>query len=105
MHSMQLFFDYEEVVRWGAWRSVLATYTEGTAERTGGSTYCCVFKALNKSEKRSRATTRRWVVGAMLCFVGCCWLLKSLVTWHYASRVSRKRGKGEITRSSCTTFW
>lgn len=36
----------------------------------GGSTYCWVFKALNKTEKRSRATTLRWVTGAMLPFEG-----------------------------------
>lgn len=53
-----------------------ATYTGGTADLTGGSAYCCVFKPLNKLEKRSRATTRREVIGAIFLWRLYCQVLR-----------------------------
>jgi hypothetical protein len=59
------------------------TYTGGTADLTGGSAYCCVFKALNKAEKRSRATTRRWVAGAIFQLKGGVFLKTVAETSFY----------------------
>lgn len=51
----------------GGFRAVRSpTYTGGIVDLTGGSAYCCVFKALKRTEKRSRATTRLWLMGAMI---------------------------------------